>query len=99
MGKSGLPRAAHLTQDRKARLVRGQRQHDEVSIQTVQAVPQIGLPVGPAPLLPYVAHDLVLALPWHIGIRQYHLWMQCRSYPVCTPACQPKSAHVTAEVA
>ena len=41
-------------------------EHDQVSIQAVQAVPHVGSIVG-APLLPaYVLHDLVLTLTRHI---------------------------------
>ena len=59
---------AHLAQDDKAGLVRGKRQHDEVSIEAIEAVSQVGLPAGTAALLPDVGHDLVLALPRHIRI-------------------------------
>ncbi len=70
--------ATDLSQDDKARLVGGQPQHDEVGIQAVQAVPDVGVPAGPATLLSDVGHDLVLALPGHICIRQDHLQEQCR---------------------
>ena len=47
-------------------LVRHQSQHDEVGIQAIHAVPQVGLVVVPQLGQPYVLHDLVLSLPWHI---------------------------------
>ena len=63
----------HLAQDDKARLVRGQSEHDEVRIQAVQAVPQRRVPARPPALLADVGHDLVLALARHIRVRQDHL--------------------------
>ena len=62
-----------LSEDDKARLMRGQAQHDEVGIEAIEAVARVGIPAGAAALLPDVRHDLVLALPGHICIRQDHL--------------------------
>ena len=53
--------------------MRGEGQHDQVGVQAVQAVPQVGFPSRAPPLLPDVLHDLVLALPRHVGVRQDHL--------------------------
>ena len=64
-----LGAARHLSEDDEAGLVRGQAQHDEVGIQAVQAVADVGVPPGAPALLPDVGHDFVLALPGHIGIR------------------------------
>ena len=61
---------AHLSEDDKAGLVRGQAEHDEVGVQAVQAVADVGVPPRAAALLPDVRHDLVLALPRDVGIRQ-----------------------------
>lgn len=66
--------ALHLAQDDEAGLMGGQGQHDEVGVQAVEAVAQVGLPGGTPPLLPDVLHDLVLPLPGHVCIRQHHLW-------------------------
>lgn len=63
----------HLSEDDKAGLVSGEPKHDEVSVQPIQAVPGVGVPAGPASLLPDVGHDFVLPLPRCIRIRQYHL--------------------------
>ena len=53
--------------------MRGEGQHDEISIQAVQAVTGVGVPTISAPLLSDHVHDLVLPLPWGIGVRQDHL--------------------------
>lgn len=63
-----LQRLAHLSQDGKPGLVRGQRQHDEVSVQPVHAVPRVGVVAGGGALLANVGHDLVLALARGVGI-------------------------------
>lgn len=55
-----------LSQQAEVRLVGDKCQHDKVSIQTVEAMPQIW-GVSSAAFLPAnVFHNLVLALPWHI---------------------------------
>ena len=51
-------------------LVRGQRQHDEVGIQPVQDVDEVGIVVGLRPLEADVGHDLVLPLPGDGGIAE-----------------------------
>lgn len=55
------------------RLVCGQGQHDEVSIQPVHHVLGVGVPALLAALLPHKRHRLVLALTRHVGVRQDHL--------------------------
>jgi hypothetical protein len=63
---AGSPGPAHLAQQAEVRLVRDQRQHDQVRVKAVQAVPLVGL-VGGLALLPAdVLHDLVLALARHV---------------------------------
>ncbi len=52
------------------RLMCGQRQHDEVSIQAVHAVPGVGVPARPAAHLTHKGHGLVLALTGHVAVRQ-----------------------------
>lgn len=63
----------YLAKDNEAGLVRSQSKHDEVSVQAVQAVASVGVPVRTAPLFANVGHNLVLALPWRIGIRKHYL--------------------------
>ena len=48
------------------RLVRDERQHDEIGIVAVEAVPQVGGVPRPALLPPDVIHDLVLPFARHI---------------------------------
>ena len=50
------------------RLVRGERQHDEVGVQAIHAVVRVGVPVGARPHLAHVRHRLVLALTRHVGV-------------------------------
>ena len=56
----GKAQGTHLSEQAEVRLMRGQGQHDEISIQAVQAMPCVGIPARPAPLLPDHVHDLVL---------------------------------------
>mmetsp|Transcript_5204 Transcript_5204/g.15726 ORF Transcript_5204/g.15726 Transcript_5204/m.15726 type:complete len:354 (-) Transcript_5204:821-1882(-) len=58
----------HLPEDVKVRLVRGERQHDEVSVQPVQHVPSVRVPSVQAPLPSDEVHNLVLTLPWDVGV-------------------------------
>jgi len=60
--------ADHLSQNDKAGLMRGKPKHDEVSIQAIEAMPDVGVPAWATPLLPDVGHNLVLTLSRHIGV-------------------------------
>jgi hypothetical protein len=64
-----LPSAKHnlLSKQRKVRLVRGQGQHDEVRVESVEAVPSVGVVVRLGFGVTEVVHDLVLALPRSLG--------------------------------
>ena len=46
------------------RLVRGEGEHDKISVEAVQNVDKVGVVVGLGPLEADVGHDLVLALAW-----------------------------------
>ena len=52
----------NLAQEAKVRLVRDQREHDEIGVEAVEAVRLVRVPSGLAPRPPDVFHDLVLAL-------------------------------------
>ena len=70
---TGTCNNCHLSQNGEVGLMRGQRKHDEVSIQAIQAVLGVWVPARPVPLLPDIAHHLVLPLPGSVGIRQDYL--------------------------
>ena len=59
-------RNAYLSEKAEMWLMRGEGQHDEISIQAIQAVPGVGVPALSPPLLPDHVHDLVLPLSWSI---------------------------------
>ena len=61
-------RVVHLSQDGKVGLMRGKRKHDQVCIQTIQAVLCVGVPAWAVALLPDVTHHFVLSFPRHIGV-------------------------------
>lgn len=89
---------ANLSKDNEAGLMRSQGKHDEISVQAVQAVASVGIPVRPTPLLANIRHDLVLSLPWHIGIRQHHLHThkpRRRTFPAPT---RPHRVHNSARI-
>ena len=54
-------------------LVRKQAQHDEVGIQTVDAVPRVGIKAGLGLLGADEIHDLVLTLSWDLMPGENHL--------------------------
>mmetsp|Transcript_6747 Transcript_6747/g.16597 ORF Transcript_6747/g.16597 Transcript_6747/m.16597 type:complete len:270 (+) Transcript_6747:3036-3845(+) len=62
-----------LPQYVKVRLVRGEREHDKIGIQSVQDVDQIGIVPLLGALGAHVRHDLVLPLSGHGGVAEYHL--------------------------
>ena len=64
----------HLAEQAKVWLVRDQGQHDQVGIQAVQAVPQVGLVVRRLLAPANVLHDLVLSLPGDVVARQDNRW-------------------------
>lgn len=59
-------KAHNLAQQAEVRLVRHQRQHDQVRVQAVHAVALVRLVPRAALRQPDVLHDLVFALPGHI---------------------------------
>ena len=50
------------------RLMRGDPQHDEIGVCSVQAMVGVGVVVGRVSLTTNEVHDLVLPLAWHVGI-------------------------------
>mmetsp|Transcript_3575 Transcript_3575/g.8633 ORF Transcript_3575/g.8633 Transcript_3575/m.8633 type:complete len:208 (-) Transcript_3575:157-780(-) len=48
----------------------GQAQHDEIGIGTIQAVPGVRIVVRLCPLQSNELHDFMLALAWHVCIRE-----------------------------
>ena len=73
-GAGALPRRADvLAEDREVRLVRRQRQHDEVGVEAVEAVARVRLVAGLQPLQPDELHDLVLALAGDRAVGEDHL--------------------------
>jgi len=59
--------------DGEVRLVCDQREHDQVSVCPVEAVPGVGVIVFLELQLSDVIHHLVLALSWHRPVRKHHL--------------------------
>lgn len=62
----------HLAQNVKVRLVRGECQHDQIRIQSVQHVMCVRIVAGLVTLMSNVVHNLVLTLAGYIGIAQNH---------------------------
>ena len=59
-----------FAQQRKVRVVRDEREHDEVGVEAVEAVPQVRVVVRLHLHAPNVVHDLVLALAGHLVARE-----------------------------
>ena len=70
----GPDSAARRRPTGRARLVGGERQHDEVRIQSVDAVPRVGVRPRQPLLLPDVGHRFVLPLPGAVGVAQDHFY-------------------------
>ena len=54
-------------------LMRGQTQHDQVCVSSIETVMSVGVMVGLTLLMTNEVHDLVFTLTWDAGIRQNHL--------------------------
>ena len=63
-----IGRNNNFPDDIKPWLMRGQSQHYQVRIGSINAVTLVWIVVGGASLLPDVLHDFVLALPWTVCV-------------------------------
>lgn len=61
--------------DGEIRLMRGQTQHDEISICSTEAMPRVWIVAWTCALLTDEVHDLVFTFPRHIGVRENDLWI------------------------
>ena len=61
-----------LPQDVEVGLVRGQTQHDQVRIRTVDAVARVGIEAWLGALRPNEVQNFVLAFTWHESVRKHH---------------------------
>lgn len=65
-------RTHHFAQQCRLRLVRGQREHNQIRVEAVQAMRDICIVVRPLTFAPDKVHDLVLTLARHFLAAEDH---------------------------